>query len=89
MRSVSSTGRSPRGEQSGKLSAAERSALNQALAKALAFKDARKMQEAQGWAAELVRLLRSHNLLTCRVSRCPSYQSLGSGFGVGAMCRSF
>jgi hypothetical protein len=47
MRSVSSTGRSPRGEQSGKLSAAERSALNQALAKALAFRDAGKMQEAR------------------------------------------
>jgi hypothetical protein len=43
MRSISSAGRSTRGKQSGKLAAAERSALNQALAKALAFKDAGKM----------------------------------------------
>jgi hypothetical protein len=57
---------SPRaqGAQSGKLSATERSALNQALAKALAFKDAGKMQEAREWAAHLVRLLRSHDLVT-------------------------
>jgi hypothetical protein len=48
----------------GKLSAAERSAFNQALAKALAFRDAGKMPKAREWAAELVRLLRSHNLLT-------------------------
>ena len=48
----------------GKLSAAERSALNQALAKALAFRDAGKMPEAREWAAKLVRLLKSHDLLT-------------------------
>jgi hypothetical protein len=48
----------------GKLSAAERSALNQALAKAPAFRDAGKMPEAREWAEELVRLLKSHNLLT-------------------------
>jgi hypothetical protein len=48
----------------GKLSAAERSALNQALAKALAFRDAGKMPEAREWASELVRLLKSHDLLT-------------------------
>jgi hypothetical protein len=42
----------------------ERSALNQALAKALAFRDAGKMAEAREWAAELVRLLKSHDLLT-------------------------
>jgi hypothetical protein len=52
------------GVRARRLSAAERSALNQALAKALAFKDAGKMEEARGWAAELVRLLKSHDLLT-------------------------
>ena len=52
------------GVRSGKLSATERSALNQALAKALAFRDAGKMTEARQWAAELVRLLKSHDLLT-------------------------
>jgi len=45
------------------LSAAERSALNQALAKALAFRDAGKMPEAREWAAELVRRLKSHDFL--------------------------
>jgi len=34
------------------------------LAKALAFRDAGKMQETRDWAAELVRLLKSHDLLT-------------------------
>ena len=60
------SGGSPRteGAQSGRLSAAERSALNQALAKALAFRDTGKMPEAREWAAELVRLLKSHDLLT-------------------------
>jgi hypothetical protein len=47
-----------------KLSAAGRSSLNQALAKALAFRDAGKMPEAREWAAELIRLLKSHDLLT-------------------------
>jgi hypothetical protein len=64
MRRILAAARSPRGAQLGKLSAAERSALNQALAKALAFRDAGKMPEAREWAAELVRLLRSHDLLT-------------------------
>jgi hypothetical protein len=50
--------------RSGKLSAVERSALNQALAKALAFRDAGKIAEARQWAAELVKLLKSHDLLT-------------------------
>jgi hypothetical protein len=59
---VSVTG--ARGLRSGKMSAAERSALNQALAKALAFRDAGKMTEARQWAAELVRLLKSHDLVT-------------------------
>jgi hypothetical protein len=60
---MSSAGRA-RGARSGKLSPIERSALNQALAKALAFKDAGEMAEAREWAAELVRLLKSHDLLT-------------------------
>jgi hypothetical protein len=64
MRSASSAGRAARGTRLGKLSASERSAFNQALAKALAFRDAGKMTEAREWAAELVRLLRSHDLLT-------------------------
>ena len=64
MRSTSAAARSPRGAQSGKLSAGERSALNQALAKALAFRDAGKMPEAREWASELVRLLTSARPLT-------------------------
>jgi hypothetical protein len=64
MRSISAAARNPRSAQSGKLYAAERSALNQALAKALAFRDAGKMPEACEWAEVLVRLLKSHNLLT-------------------------
>jgi hypothetical protein len=64
MRSKSAAARSARNAWSGKLSAAERSSLNQALAKALAFRDAGKMPEAREWAEELVRLLRSHDLLT-------------------------
>jgi hypothetical protein len=50
--------------RSGKLSAIERSTLNQTLAKALAFRDAGKMTEARQWAAELMRLLKSHDVLT-------------------------
>jgi hypothetical protein len=64
MRSISAAGRNPQGALPGKLSAAERSAINQALAKALAFRDAGKMPEAREWAAEMVRLLKSHDLLT-------------------------
>ena len=64
MRSTPSAARTARGDGSGKLSAAERSALNKALAKALAFRDAEKMPEARQWAAELVRLLKLHDLLT-------------------------
>jgi len=64
MRSTSAGTRTARGAPAGRLSAAERSALNQALAKALAFRDAGKMEEARKWAAELVRLLRAHDLLT-------------------------
>ena len=63
MRSTSSGTRTARGARAGRPSAAERSALNQALAKALAFRDAGKMQEAREWAAELVRLLKSHGLI--------------------------
>jgi hypothetical protein len=61
MRSTSAAYRNAR---PGKPSAVERSALNQALAKALAFRDAGKMPEAREWAAEMVRLLKSHDLLT-------------------------
>ena len=61
MRSTSSSTRPARAAQSGKLSPTERSALNQALAKALAFRDAGKMPKAREWAAELVRLLKSHD----------------------------
>ena len=64
MRSTPSAGRTVRGARSGRLSAVDRSALNQALAKALAFRDAGKMAGAREWAAELIRLLKSHDLLT-------------------------
>ena len=64
MCSISSTSRAARSARSGKLSTIERSALNKALAKALAFRDAGKMHEAREWAAELVRLLKAHDLLT-------------------------
>jgi hypothetical protein len=63
MRSIPSASRTTRDARPGKLSAAQRSALNQALAKALAFRDAGKMPEAREWTAELVRLLKSHDLL--------------------------
>jgi hypothetical protein len=63
MCSKSTTERNAKDARLGRLSAAERSALNQALAKALAFRDAGKMPEARQWAAEMVRLLKSHDLL--------------------------
>jgi hypothetical protein len=50
MRSISSGSRSARGARAGRLSAAERSALNQALARALAFRDAEKMPQTREWA---------------------------------------
>jgi hypothetical protein len=53
----SSAGRAPHDARSGKLTAAERSALSQALAKALAFRDAGKIPEAREWAEKLARLL--------------------------------
>jgi hypothetical protein len=62
MRNIPSSSRT-QSERAGKLSAIERSRLNQALAKALAFRDAGKLPEAREWAAELVRLLKSHELL--------------------------
>ena len=64
MRSTSAADRNAQSARPGKLSAAERRSLNQALAKALAFRDAGKMVEAREWAAELVRLLKAYNLLT-------------------------
>ena len=63
MRSTPAAARSARGARSGKLSAAERSALNQALAKALAFRDAGRVPEAREWAAELVKLLNVNSSL--------------------------
>jgi len=60
MRTIPSAARGAPGARAGKLSAAERRSLNQALAKALAG----KMEEAREWAAELVRLLKSHDLVT-------------------------
>ena len=68
MRRISAAARSPRGAQSGKLSAADRSALNRALAKALAFRDAGRVPEAlpfvgapTGSLAQVrVRVRRSH-----------------------------
>jgi hypothetical protein len=64
MRSTSAAARSARDARPDKLSAAERRSLNQALAKALAFRDAGKMEDAREWAAELIRLLRAHDLLS-------------------------
>jgi len=64
MRTIPAAARGAPGARAGKLSAAERRSLNQALAKALAFRDAGKMEEAREWAAELVRLLKSHDLVT-------------------------
>ena len=58
---MSSGPRTARGAWAGRLTAAERSALNQALAKALTFRDAGKLQEAREWAVELVRQLKSHD----------------------------
>jgi hypothetical protein len=61
MRSTSSGTHTARGARAGRLSAAERSCA-QAVAKARAFRDAGKMQEAREWAAELVRLPKAHDL---------------------------
>jgi len=47
MRSTSAADRNAQSAWSGKLSAAERRSLNQALAKALGFRDAGKMPEAR------------------------------------------
>jgi hypothetical protein len=63
MRNTSAAPANARDGRTGRLSPAERSALNQALAKALAFRDAGKMPEAREWAALLVRLLKSLGLL--------------------------
>lgn len=41
----------------------DRSALARAQAKAIAFKQCGKHQEAEEWARELVRLLGCHNIL--------------------------
>jgi len=41
----------------------DRSAASRALAKAIAYKNAGKNQEAREWAEELVRLLECHEIL--------------------------
>ncbi len=41
----------------------DRSEVNRALAKAIAYKQCGKQREAEQWAAELVRLLDCHNVL--------------------------
>lgn len=43
---------------------ADRSAINRALAKAIAYRDCGKPAETARWAAELVRLLGAHGILT-------------------------
>jgi hypothetical protein len=42
----------------------DRSEINRALAKAIAYKQCGKDRHAQAWAAELVRLLECHEILT-------------------------
>jgi hypothetical protein len=43
---------------------ATRSEINRALAKAIAYRDCGKPAKAAAWAAELVRLLEAHSILT-------------------------
>lgn len=43
---------------------ADRSTINRALAKAIAYRDCDKPAKAAAWAAELVRLLEAHSILT-------------------------
>ena len=43
---------------------ADRSTINRALAKAIAYRDCGKPAKAATWAAELVRLLEAHSILT-------------------------
>jgi hypothetical protein len=64
MRTIPAAARGAPGARAGKLSAAERRSLNQALAKALAFPDAGGMEQAREWAAELVRLASARDLVT-------------------------
>ena len=45
-------------------SRADRSTINRALAKAIAYRDCGKPAKAASWAAELVRLLEAHSILT-------------------------
>ena len=71
MRSTPAADRNAQASRPGKLSAAERSSLNEALAKALAFRDAGKMPEAREWTEELVKLLKSHDLLAASARSFP------------------
>lgn len=50
---------------------ADRSAISRAVAKAIAYHDCGKPAKAATWAAELVRLLEAHSILTdaARASR--------------------
>jgi hypothetical protein len=45
-------------------SKADRSAISRAVAKAIAFHDCGKPEKAEAWAAEVVRLLEAHAILT-------------------------
>lgn len=47
----------------------DRSEINRALAKALAYKQCGKDERAQAWAAELVRLLGAADILTLEARR--------------------
>jgi hypothetical protein len=44
-------------------SRATRSEISQALAKAIAYRDCGKVNEAEAWAARLVRMLETQNIL--------------------------
>lgn len=48
----------------------DRSAINQALAKAIAYKQCGKHLEAEDWALKLVRLLDCHEILASSNTEC-------------------
>jgi hypothetical protein len=53
-----------RKDRSHMTSKADRSAVSRAVAKAIAYHDAGKPEKAASWAAEVVRLLEAHAILT-------------------------
>ena len=53
-----------RGSQEGVFPMLDRSEINRALAKAIAYKNCGKDRKASAWAAELVRLLECADILT-------------------------